>query len=87
MVHTIAISEKTTLKYLRDRFGLERTDAADFFQEWQSQQALLTDADVTVLRRIRQRYFHQLDEGMMLETVLRGLKHIGQLSLSQGDRR
>jgi len=67
MVQTIAISEKTTLKYLRERFGLERTNDADFFQEWQPEQALLTDTETAVLERIRQRYFHQLDESMMLE--------------------
>ncbi|MGB3494735.1 MAG: hypothetical protein WBA57_18550 [Elainellaceae cyanobacterium] len=67
MVQTIAISEKTTLKYLRDRFGLERTNDADFFQEWQDEQDSLSDAEASVLTRIRNRYFHQLDEGMMLE--------------------
>ena len=67
MVQTIAISEKTTLKYLRDRFALERTDAADFFTEWQSEHPPLTNTETTVLERIRQRYFHQLDEGTMLE--------------------
>ena len=67
MVQTIAISEKTTLKYLREHFGLERTNEAGFFQEWQSQQSVLSDAETTALERIRTRYFHQLDEGMMLE--------------------
>lgn len=67
MVQTIAISEKTTLKYLRERFDLERTNDADFFQEWQPEQAPLTDTETAVLERIRQRYFHQLDESMMLE--------------------
>lgn len=67
MVQTIAISEKTTLKYLRDRFGLERTDDADFFQEWQGERDSLSDSEIGVLARLRNRYFHQLDEGMMLE--------------------
>lgn len=67
MVQTIAISEKTTLKYLRERFDLERTNDADFFQEWQPEQVPLTDTETAVLERIRQRYFHQLDESMMLE--------------------
>ena len=67
MVQTIAISEKITLKYLRDHCGLERTHEADFFPEWQAQQILLSDAETTALDRIRRRYFHQLDEGMMLE--------------------
>ena len=67
MVQTLAISEKTSLKYLREHFGLERTNSADFFPEWQGQQVLLSDLEVTALERIRTRYFHQLDEGMMLE--------------------
>lgn len=67
MVQTIAISEKTTLKYLRDRVGLERTHEPDFFQEWQVDQSPVLDTEATALERIRDRYFHQLDEGMMLE--------------------
>lgn len=67
MVQTLSISEKTTLKYLRENFGLERTNDADFFQEWQGSQAPLSDTETTTLERIRTRYFHQLDEGMMLE--------------------
>lgn len=67
MVQTIAISEKTTLKYLHETFGLERTNDVDFFVEWQSEQSSLSDTDEQILIRIRDRYFHQLDEGMMLE--------------------
>jgi len=67
MVQAIAISEKTTLKYLRDNVGLERTSNADDFQEWQGQHPALTEGDQQALARIRNRYFHQLDEGMMLE--------------------
>ncbi|MFM7448177.1 MAG: hypothetical protein ACKO24_06245 [Leptolyngbyaceae cyanobacterium] len=51
MVQTIAISEKTTLKYLRERFGLERTNDADFFQEWQPGQTPLTDTETAPLKR------------------------------------
>lgn len=67
MVKTIAISEKTTLKYLRDNFHLERTIESDFFPEWQSDLPSLTDPEIVALDRIRNRFFHQLDEGMMLE--------------------
>ena len=67
MVQSIAISEKITLKYLRDCFGLERSNDVDFFQEWRSEQKTLSDLDASLLNRIRDRYFHQLDEGMMLE--------------------
>ncbi|MEQ8958088.1 MAG: hypothetical protein RLP02_09225 [Coleofasciculus sp. C2-GNP5-27] len=62
MVQTIAISEKTTLKYLRDNFNLERTSESDFFPEWQEELPTLTDTDIQTLNRIRDRYFHQLDE-------------------------
>ncbi|MEQ8976108.1 MAG: type I restriction endonuclease subunit R [Coleofasciculus sp. C1-SOL-03] len=68
MVQTIAISEKTTLKYLRDNFNLERTSESGFFPEWQEELPALTDTDIQTLNRIRDRYFHQLDEGMMLES-------------------
>jgi hypothetical protein len=67
MVQTIAISEKTTLKYLRDHFQLERDRNADFFLEWQQDLPALTPEEIAALTRIRNRYFHQLDEGMMLE--------------------
>jgi len=67
MVQTIAISEKTTLKYLRENFGLERTNEPNFFQKCQGEQSPLSDTEMSVLQRIRDRYFHQLEEGMMLE--------------------
>jgi hypothetical protein len=67
MAQTIAISEKTTLKYLREHFGVQRTEDLGFFQEWQSSQMTLSAGEMTALERIRNRYFHQLDEGMMLE--------------------
>jgi hypothetical protein len=34
MVQAIPISEKTTLKYLREKFNLQRTDNPEFFSEW-----------------------------------------------------
>ncbi|MFP4122240.1 type I restriction endonuclease subunit R [Coleofasciculus sp.] len=67
MVQTIAISEKTTLKYLRDNFNLERATESSFFPEWQGELPALSDTEIQALTRIRNRYFHQLDEGMMLE--------------------
>jgi len=60
--------QKTTLKYLRDNFNLERISESDFFPEWQEELPTLTDTDIQTLNRIRDRYFHQLDEGMMLES-------------------
>lgn len=67
MVKTIAISEKTSLRYLRDNFNLQRTNDTSFFLEWQSDLPDLNDAASDALDRIRDRYFHQLDEGTMLE--------------------
>ena len=67
MVQTIAISEGTTLKYLRDSFGLQRSDESSFFSEWQGDLPTLTDSDLQTLTRIRNRYFHQLEAGMMLK--------------------
>lgn len=60
MVQAIAISEGTTLKYLRDSFGLERSGEPNFFSEWQGGVPVLTDGDIQILTRIRNRYFHQL---------------------------
>ncbi|BAZ08610.1 hypothetical protein NIES4071_04150 [Calothrix sp. NIES-4071] len=34
MVKTIAISEKTTLKYLRENFNIQRNEKREFFPEW-----------------------------------------------------
>lgn len=67
MVQSIAISEAITLKYLRDTFNLERTSETAFFPEWQPPLPNLGEPDRHALARIRNRYFHQLDEGMMLE--------------------
>jgi hypothetical protein len=71
MVQTLAISEAIseglTLKYLRESFNLSWVQEPDFFPEWQSEWPTLTAAQQQALDRIRDRYFHQLDEGSMLE--------------------
>jgi hypothetical protein len=67
MVQTIAISERTTLKYLRENFNLQRTEERNFFSEWASELSTITNSEKEFLDRIRNRYFHQLDEGMLLE--------------------
>lgn len=67
MLQTFAISDKTTLKYLRDRFALEREERPDFFPEWQTGLPELTDDDRAFLNRIRSRFFYQLEEGSLLE--------------------
>lgn len=67
MVQTIPISEQTTLKYLRDRFNLQRTEDRQFFSEWFIELPALSERDKIFLERMRSRYFYQLDEGTLLE--------------------
>lgn len=67
MVQTLAISENLTLKYLRESLNLSWVQEPDFFPEWQAGSSSPTAAQQHALDRIRDRYFHQLDEGSMLE--------------------
>lgn len=67
MVQTIAISENTTLKYLRENFNLQRTQDSQFFPEWREDLPEITDSEKALLDRIQSRYFYQLDEGSLLE--------------------
>jgi hypothetical protein len=67
MVQTIPISEQITLKYLRDRFNLQRTEEQQFFVEWVTDLPELSAEDEVFLERVRSRYFYQLDEGTLLE--------------------
>lgn len=46
MVQSIAISEKTTRKYLRDHCHLQRTSESVFFPEWQSERPPLNNTDL-----------------------------------------
>jgi hypothetical protein len=68
MVQTIAISEQTNLQYLRDTFGLQRVEAGDFFPEWQGDRPSLSAPEIAALERIRDRFFHQLEAGTLLES-------------------
>lgn len=67
MVQTIAISEKITLKLLRERFNLQRTEDPQLFPEWLLPLPDLNEVDQAFLGRVRSRYFYQLDEGTLLE--------------------
>jgi hypothetical protein len=67
MVQTIAISENTTLSYLRENFNLQRNEERQFFPEWFEHLPVLSDGDLAFLERVRSRYFYQLDEGTLLE--------------------
>lgn len=67
MVKTIAISEKITLRYLRDNFNIERNEEREFFPEWYENLPELSENDKRFLDRVSSRYFYQLDEGTLLE--------------------
>jgi hypothetical protein len=67
MVQTIAISEKITLKYLRENFNLQRSEEKQFFPEWYENLPQISETDKAFLDRVRSRYFYQLDEGTLLE--------------------
>lgn len=68
MVQTIAISEKTTLKFLREKFNLKRTENRQFFSEWFDGLPEISGSEKEFLDRVKNRYFFQLDEGMLLES-------------------
>jgi hypothetical protein len=68
MVQTIAISEKTTLKSLREKFNLKRTENRNFFSEWFDDLPEISNSEKEFLDRVQNRYFYQLDEGMLLES-------------------
>ncbi len=68
MVQAIPISEKTTLKYLREKFNLQRTDNPEFFPEWFDTLPEITNSEQEFLDRVKNRYFYQLDEGILLES-------------------
>jgi hypothetical protein len=67
MVQTVAISENITLKYLREKFSLQRNEDRHFFPEWHENLPGLSESDRSFLERVRSRYFYQLDEGTLLE--------------------
>ena len=67
MVQTISISENITLKELREKFNLQRTDERVFFPEWFENLPDLTDSDQQFLDRVKNRYFYLLDDGSLLE--------------------
>jgi hypothetical protein len=53
MVQTVAISDNLTLKYLRDRFNLQRSEDPPFFTEWTENLPELSGGDRTFLARIK----------------------------------
>ncbi len=58
-IQTIAEAER--------RFGLQRTEDAAFFTEWQTDLPALSIAERGTLNELRQRYLYQRSEGQLLE--------------------
>lgn len=68
----IAITEAiTTLAIAEQQLNLQRTEALDFFPEWQTNLPPLTSTELQELAILQQRYRYQRSQGQLLEgTVL-----------------
>ena len=69
MVETIQ-AQKINLLDLKLKFGLERTDNGDFFQEWQENLPELTDLEMAAMDEVKQEYLH-LSQYPLLEPVVK----------------
>ncbi|WP_287357072.1 hypothetical protein [Moorena sp. SIO3B2] len=69
MVPTITAKE-ITLRQLRHRFHLERTDDENFFREWQDDLPELTDFEKQLLGQVKEEYLY-LSESPLLEVILK----------------
>ncbi|NEN94629.1 MAG: restriction endonuclease subunit R [Moorea sp. SIO1F2] len=69
MVQTIPAKE-ITLRQLRHRFHLERTDDEHFFREWQDELPELTDFEKQLLGQVKEEYLY-LSESPLLEVILK----------------
>jgi hypothetical protein len=69
MVQTIQAQE-ITLPQLSEKFGLERTDDAQFFQEWQDNLPELNDVEKQVLDEVKGDFLH-LSQYPMLEPIVK----------------
>jgi Type I restriction enzyme R protein N terminus (HSDR_N) len=68
------IATELTLKDLRDRFNLSRTQEQDFFTEWAidaDSQVSLTAAEQQTLDRVQQNYLSQLEAQLMNEETVK----------------
>ncbi|NET84435.1 MAG: restriction endonuclease subunit R [Moorea sp. SIO1F2] len=63
-------ANQITLYDLRVKFGLERTDDEQFFQEWQDDLPELTELEKKELKEIKRDYLH-LSERPMVETIVK----------------
>lgn len=65
---SIAITEAIpTIAEAERRFGLSRTEAQEFFLEWQTQLPELSERERSALDELRRRYLYQRAEGQLLE--------------------
>lgn len=66
----IAVPEAIpTLEIAEARFGLQRSDDPDFFPEWRSTLAPLSQFEQQELHKLRQRYLYQRTKGQLLEST------------------
>jgi hypothetical protein len=65
------IATEITLKDLRDRFNLSRTQDQDFFTEWTINASLLTPTEQQALDRVQQNYLSQLEAQLMNEETVK----------------
>ena len=65
---TAAVTDAVkTLADAESRFGLQRTERASFFPEWQNQLPALSSEENHNLNELRQRYLYQRSVGQLLE--------------------
>ncbi|NEQ41718.1 MAG: hypothetical protein F6K40_38250 [Okeania sp. SIO3I5] len=57
MVETIQ-AQKINLLDLKLKFGLERNNDGEFFQEWQENLPELTDLEMAAMDEVKQEYLH-----------------------------
>ncbi|NEQ40159.1 MAG: restriction endonuclease subunit R [Okeania sp. SIO3I5] len=84
MVQTIPAS-KIDLYSLKEKFGLERIDALDFFREWQENLPELTNSEKQELAQLRTDYL-RLMERPMLEPLVKMVVLSPLLKLAGFDR-
>lgn len=65
---TLAITDAiTTLAEVERRFGLVRSEAGDFFSEWQRELPVLIESENIQLQELRRRYLYYRSEGKLFE--------------------
>ncbi|MGK7900488.1 MAG: type I restriction endonuclease [Hormoscilla sp.] len=64
------VAEYITLRQLRHKFNLERTEDEQFFREWQDDLPELTDLEKQLLDEVKSDYRY-LSESIMLEVIVK----------------